>query len=247
MTSATASARRSFPLVPRRLLRDHLEFALLVWAGFVVFVLAVILTVAYFRDIEVSGWDRAIEVVRWFGLGIGAYVGYSVLPLHVTHGQTRREFAQQAVVFGLIFTLVLAALVTVGFVLEMVLYQLADWPQEVAEGQLFSSANELHLIFLQSWLLMALWFAGGMLIGAGWYRGAWFGSLAIIVAMLAAAVSGLSLSNNVGLFGAPLEWLTGSEVLSAPLGVAVHVVTVIVVLAIGWLFVRDIPIQNKSA
>src|SRR5690606_4181048 len=148
----TTRRGHTLPAFPRQLLEDHVGLALLVWAGFTAFVLVVILTVAYVREIDVSFWDRAIEVVRWYALFIGVHIGWSVLPLHVTHGQTRREFMGQAAIFVPTFAAALALMVTVTFVAEAGLYRLAGWPQDVQPQQLYDSALELHLIFLQSWL-----------------------------------------------------------------------------------------------
>src|SRR5690606_17303862 len=144
------------------------------------------------------------------------------LPLHVTHGQTRREFMGQAAIFVPTFAAALALMVTVTFVAEAGLYRLAGWPQDVQPQQLYDSALEPHLIFLQSWLLNALWTAGGVFIAAAWYRSGGLGSLAVILAIVLSGISGIALSDDWGPFGAAYEWLVGSDSIGGALGAGIH-------------------------
>src|SRR5690606_17355600 len=184
---------------------DQVGFALLVWGGYAAFVVVLTLTVSYFRAIEVSGWDLAKGAVPWYVLFIGIYLGWSELPLNITHGRTRADFMRQVVVFVGIYAAAIAAMVTVTFVAEAGLYRVAGWPQEVAEGQFFDSALQLPLVLLQSWLTVALWTAGGFFIGAAWYRSEAIGGLAIAVAIVFAGIAGISVSGDWGPFGAVYE------------------------------------------
>jgi hypothetical protein len=234
-------------LVPRHLLEAHLGLALLVWAGFTVAVGVVTAVISSFTAIEVSAWDHASQVVQWYVLAIGVHVGHSVLPLHITHGQTRREYMRQAMVFVGVFAAGVSALVTVSFVLEAGLYRLADWPQEVQRGQLYGGALELHLVYLQSWLLTTLWCAGGLFIAAAWYREASLGGLAIGLAVIFSGISGIAMSTDWGPFGGVYERLFGDDSIGGVLGVGIHIALIVAVLALTWRIVRDIPIKNKAA
>ncbi|MPZ24308.1 MAG: hypothetical protein GEU28_12395 [Dehalococcoidia bacterium] len=214
--------------------------------GYVAFVLLVILAVSI-RGIEVSGWDQAAEAVRWYALFIGVHVGWSVLPLHVTHGQTRREFMAQVAMFVATFAAALGLMVAITFVAEAGLYNLAGWPQEVEDHQLYRSALEFHLVFLQSWLLVALWCAGGLFIAATWYRSDGLGGLALGLGIVVSGISGISFSTDWGPFGSVYEHLTGDQSVSYPVGVALHLGLIALMLGLTWLAVRSVPIRNKGA
>src|SRR5690606_21013086 len=102
-------------LVPARLLEEQIGLAALIWIGFTLLVLAIILGIAYFADVNASVWDpAATQAPRWFALFIGVYLANTILPLHITHGQTRREFSIQATVFIILFAAALATLITIG-------------------------------------------------------------------------------------------------------------------------------------
>ena len=79
-----------------------------------------------------SVWDPAVSVVRWFALGYGVYLINRLLPLYVAAGRTRREFLGSVALFLAGAGAVLAALLTLGFALEGVLYRAMDWPHRVA-------------------------------------------------------------------------------------------------------------------
>ena len=247
--TANARTRRetTLPRFPKRLLEEHIGLALLVWAGYATFVLLLILGVAAVREIEISGWDQAAEAVRWYALFIGVHIGWSVLPLHVTHGQTRREFLAQAAMFVPIFAAVVSLLVTVTFAGETALYRLAGWSQDVDARQLFGSARELHLIFLQSWLVTAMWTAGGVFLGVAWYRSDGLGSLAIGLSVLLAGISGITVGSDWGPFGSVYEWFTGDQEVSRSVAVGNHLALLALLLGLTWLAVRDVPIRNKAA
>lgn len=241
--SAPTRLRQSPSPVPTYLIKEQLELALLLWIGVTIVVGIVIEVVSFSREIEISGWDQATQIARWYVLFIGVHVGGSVLPLHVTHGQTRRDFMRQATIFVAVFAAGVSVLVTASFVLEAGLYRLADWPQAVESGQLYGSAMELHLVFVQSWLLTALWGAGGALIAAAWYRDAALGGFAIVLA----GVSGISMSSDWGPFGAIYEHLFGEDSIGGGVGVAIHLALIALVLGLMWQVVREIPIKNKQA
>lgn len=246
-TMTNVQPRRTPSWLPRFLLEEQIAFAALVWAGFVAFVAIATVVASNWVHVEVSVWDQASQAARWFALFIGVYVGSDYLQLHITHGHTRREFMRQAVVFVAIYAAGISLLVTVTFVLEAGLYVVAGWPREVQEGQLFDSASQLHLIFVQSWLLVGLWTAGGLLMSIAWYRDQGLGALLIPFAVFLAGISGIALSADWGPFGAVYERLFGEDSIGGPLAVLVHLGLIALVLGLTWLVVRDIPVRSKKA
>ncbi len=246
MTTTARPTRRFSPFL-EHLLWAQIAFAAMIWAGFAAFVMLVTVAVSSWHEIEISAWDQASVAARWYTLFIGVHLGWSILPLVVTHGRTRREFMEQAVLFVAVFATATAAMVTVTFVIEAGVYRLAGWTQAVEAGQLYDSARQLHLIFVQAWLLIGLWLSGGIFISTAFYRNAALGGLAIGVSIVLAGISGIAISSDWGPFGAFYERLTGEDSIGGPLGVALHLACIAIVLALTWRVVRRIPIQSKQA
>jgi len=222
--------------------------AFLTWIGFTITVLGITLAIAALGEVTQSVWDPATQVPRWFAFFIGLQVAHDIMPLHIAHGQTRRDFAKRALVFMLMFAAATGALVTLGFVIERVVYAIAGWPQVLTEARLYSSATDYPLIYLEQLLVMLVWVAGGALIGAGFYREAASGGLMIGIGLVAAGITGWALGGVDG-------WGPGQlmhrflDLEALPLAVAVLVVLAVAagLVALTWRLVRDIPLKNKTA
>lgn len=249
VTHATTRPAPAATSTLARLLEAQVGTALVVWCGFVVFVGAVTLAIAYWTDISTSVWQQAgIQAAGWYALAIGIHLGYEVMPLHITHGQTRREFGVQAGKFMLAFSAALAALNTAGFIVEAGLYGVAGWPRGLEDRHLYDSPWQLHLIFAESWLRLALWNAGGIFLGAAFYRDDKLGALAIIAAILIAGVAGTVFGSD---WGPPPSWLFARFIAAAEahpvIGVPLYLACITLVLTLTWLIVRDIPIRNRTS
>lgn len=231
---------------PTRLLREQVEFAALVWVGFTIFVFGVTLGVSFFREIEFSGWDMASQAVRWYALVIGVHLGWSELALHVTHGQTRRAFMGQAAIFVPLFAAALAAMSTITAALELGYYGLAGWTHAIGEGQLAGSGLDVLPLFVQSWLIVMLWTAGGLFMAVWFYRSDWLGAAAIPIAIFLSGLSGMAFSGDWGPMGRLYEWLFGARFISPPLGIGLHIAMVAGLLGLTWLAMRDVAIRPKS-
>lgn len=244
MTSA--SLPRSEPLIPRRLLSDQAIFALMVWAGFSLFIFALTFAVSLVRDIEVSGWNLAGQPARWFGFAIGIYVGYSLFPLYVTHGGTRKGFTAQALSFALAYGGLLGLLFTLTFPIEAGYYALMGWPQALHGTELYAQALDLPVVLVQWVLIMVLWVLGGIFMGATWYRGPIEGTLAIIFGIVLVGLSGMAIGNGDG----PFEWVyrqvLGSDRPGPFEAIVLHLAAIAVLGLFTWAAFRDAPIHNKS-
>ena len=249
-TTVTASAsetRSSSPLVPRRLFEELFGLAVLTWIGFTLTILGITFAIAALAEVTQSIWEPASQVPRWFAFAMGVHLAYGVMPLHIAHGQTRREFARQAVVLMLMFAAATAVLMTAGFVIERVVYAIADWPQTLTEEHLYSSTSDYPLIYLEHLLVMLVWMAGGALIGASFYRGGALGGLMIGVGIVAAGLTGWVLGSVQG-WGPGQLLQRALESDAPPLFVSVVAVLGIAagLLALTWRVVRDIPLKNKT-
>lgn len=247
--AASRSRPRTRSWFPARLLQQHVQFTVAVWLSASLFVFVVTFAVSLFRDIEISGWHQAAGIVQWYAAIVaGVHFGWTLLPLHVTHGQTRREFTTQTAVFIVIFAAVLSLMVAATYIVEAAIYELAGWPQEFDDRDaLYDSGLQVHLIVLQHWLTITLWTIGGFFVAASWYRHDVLGVIALIISIGIAGVSLSSFSADGGPLGYTYEWITNGRSMNAPVAVVSHLVLIALVSALSWLVVRDLPIRSKSA
>jgi hypothetical protein len=234
-------------LARHRLADDTMAVALL-WAGFFVFVTLVTLVVSAFRPIEISGWEVASQLPRWFVGGIGVYLTAVYLPLYIAHGYTRREFLAQAPLATAATVGVAALLMTVGYGLERVVYGLADWPQTLQQSHLFAAPDQYGLILLEFLVLFSVWAAAGALCGAGFYRGPAPG---LAVTPVALAMVGLAEAVlNPGFFELVTAIAAGlgmqPTTVSTTTAVGIGVGAVVTGSAVTWALVRDLPVRSHQ-
>lgn len=233
-------------VLARHRIRDDVLGVAILWAGFLLFVFALIFGVALFNEIQVSGWDIATQVPRWFAGALGVYATAVYLPLYVAHGYTRREAARQLAVATPVILGVMAGLVTLGYAVERAVYAVAGWPQELSQSHLFTSATQYHLAFVEFALLFAVWAAAGAMVGAGFYRhpGLGFATLLPGLALVGAAESVLS----PGFFEVVTQ-LTEIVGVNADVSVTASAVVALVATAVAlpvtWLLVRDLPLRPR--
>jgi hypothetical protein len=214
--------------------------AVLTWAGFVLVIAGIIAAVARFDTVDHSIWEQAAGAPPWFALFIGVYVMNDVLPRYVAQGLTRREFSIQAAIFALSFAAVLAALMTAGFALESVLYQVMDWPHDLTERHLYASADDFPLIFLESWLQFPVW------LGVGALGFDAVGLLTIAPALLPLALVDIAIRPHTGPAGTLFDLF--AEPASPPLvvSVALCLAAFLLVATMTWPIVRDVPLRNRN-
>jgi hypothetical protein len=156
--------------IARLLFAAHLPFLLLCWVVFAAAVLVLTIGIDLRTTISWSVWDPAASFVRWFAFGYGLYFINRMLPVYVAHGRTRREFAGSMALFVLVAAAVVAALLTVGFVLEAALYRFMEWPHRIEPERLFDAPDQYPLVFLSYWAMLVIWMTIGLLLAAGFYR-----------------------------------------------------------------------------
>lgn len=234
-------------MFPRRLAGDLLALTALCWAGFVIVVGGIEIAVTIWGSFEQSLWAELAQIPSWFIAFIGGYITYTLLPMYVANGRTRREFAFRAALFLPVYALFSAVLMTSGFLLERVLYSYNDWPQEIRSQHLYTSATEYGLIFTEFLMVYLVWGATGSLVGAAWYRSTGVGVGALFLAAVPLGVTSVAMTAELG----PFDWVLDgirSEQGELPLAVAVPACLAMFagVLAVTWLAVRDIPLKAKT-
>lgn len=139
-----------------------------VWGLLVAGVALLVGGVALFRPgtIDVSGWEQAAQLARWYAGAVGVYVTAVYLPLYVAHGYTRREFAAQAPAFIAAWAAAFALLMTAGFALETLAYRVFGWTQALTGTHLYASPTEYPLVFTEFLLVGPAWTVGGAMLGA---------------------------------------------------------------------------------
>lgn len=229
-----------------RLRRDTAEAALLAGIAFAL-AMGIVLLVSIFAPIEVSGWDMATQLTRWYGGGLGVYLTAVYLPLYIAHGYTRRAFLQQLPVLIGSVSVLMAGLVTLGYGLEHLVYRLGGWDQGLTSDLLFSSATEFALIAVSFGLVVLVYLVGGALAGAAFYRNGALGAALVPLLLLVAAANEVAMRSDVPLptmvvrLGLPGEG--GSVGLASGVGVG----SVALMAVALWSVARDLPIRSNAS
>lgn len=239
----TMHDERTWAIARHRIAEDVVG-SVVVWAIFTALVIAVGAAIAIFGTIGASVWEEASQFSRWYAGAVGVYLTTVYLPLYVAHGQTRREFARQTPPVVAMFAAVLAVLMTVGFVVEAGVYTAFDWPQELTREHLFDAPTDVGWVFVQFFLLLAVWTVAGTVVGAGFYRNPGLG-IALLLGALPAVVLVEALIGPAwfGLEGLLYPTLPAGSVAWA---VAVCLGVLGVGLAAMWLLVREMPLRNRD-
>ena len=157
----------------------------------IVLAVAVPLIVSQWRSIDISAWYIAANIGKYLvAIIAGGYV-YTLLPILVAQGMTRREIATSMGIFALLWSAFIGALAIAGFLGEHALYGALDWRQAPQQGEefdlvigSFAHALEFAAIYPLAYLLYC---TAGMLIGAAIYRsdGGWLVLLPVVPITLA--------------------------------------------------------------
>lgn len=233
---------RRWPLFERMLVAQGAYLAM-VWAGYLALFVAVTIAIAIFGSLHTSVWEQASQLFRWFALFIGVYLTGTYLRLAVAHGRTRREFMAQASAFLAVYSALVAALMTLGFLVETAIYRLGGWPQTLARDHLFDSPDQLGRIFVAYWLVLAVWTVVGAMIAAAFHRNGPLGVLGMAVGVLLIMPTELAVGFNSVPVGSALVELARAP---APAIVALCPASFAVGLALTWAIVRDMPIRPRS-
>lgn len=245
MRTLTPPRAAFLPGLPVRQFGEQLIFLLMCMAGWAALIMVITFGVSLFRPIEISGWALASQPIRWFALAIACYIGYSVFPLHVLHGQTRRDFLIRLAVYVPVYALVAGLAFAAFFFIEAGYYALMGWPHLADMGGLYSAPLQTPLVVLDTALIIGVWFAAGIALGGGWYRSALLGAILIVVGIVVTIFSAMTFDHSdLGPFrdltltrdGDPVLWVV----------MLVHLAAMALFGAITWRTLRTIPIHTKA-
>ena len=229
--------------ITRLLYATQFWFLLLMWVGCVVGVVLIVAGVALFRDITVSGWDQAVQVIRWLALGYGTYLTGRLLSQLIAHGQTRRDFMIHVSGFVTAVSAVLAGLMTVGYLVERLIYRALGWPHKVDDDRLFTSSTDVAPIYISYLVLFLVWTIIGAMLGAAFYRLEAGGALFLPVALVLALGSGMLIR-----FGGLPLFSSLPDLRDLPLAAIVGLGALIYAAGVGitWALVRDLPVRSAT-
>jgi len=234
---------RRWPLL-RVLLSAHLAFTAMLWALFMVVVLVITGILAATAGISESIQHYATtQAPRWLLFGLGIDVVSTYLRLHLAHGRTRRNFLGQSIGYTFVISGFAAALITVGYLVERLVYAMFGWTQRLPRKAMFDAADEYPMMLATFWLTFLLWTVAGLVIGLGFFRSTGLGLLTIPVGLMIVLPTFIPTRDG----GLPFvgEELTGLDV--AP-GVVLAACAGLYLLAVGivWAIVRDVPMKSTA-
>jgi hypothetical protein len=243
----SSEPRKRYWSFPRRGLNDITALALLAWLGYTIAVSILSITLDRSGDLDRSVWEEASRAGQWFVLFVGVHIGSVVLPLNISHGKTRRDFAIESTLLAVVYTAIVGLLLMLGWVIERVLYSVLDVNQHLNGSHIFDSATSYPAIFLENWLILLLWMAGGVFISTAWYRYDAAGLLSIIPALIVASLSDLVTGTSWGPSSNLINRAFDVENPPAVIMVLVSLAGIAVIAYMAWRVIRDIPMRNQSA
>ena len=201
-------------------------------------------------QIDLSAWELVASAGKIFSAIIAGTFLYTLIPIALAQGLTRREYSTAMALFGLGWSLVLGVIAVAGLLLEHLWYGLFDWNQALRgeAGEITLGALRDVLVHgLHYPLSYLLFFTGGALIGAAAYR--WDGGWLVLVPV-ASVVYALDFALTSSQAAGPtwFRWLTGlTGDASTPAAAAAMVVLIVAMAWICRSILLRTPVRAKKA
>ena len=240
MTVLKSPSRGWNPLVS-----DQVWLAALVGAAAIPVTNIATIIVGQFTDVTASAWVLAGSVVVWL---VGVYSGwnmYSLLPLYVSHGHTRREAFQVWGVSTVAIAVVSAVIMAVGFAVEHAVYAWRDFPGRPDDMYLFGTIDRWYTLAPQYLIVFAVWGGVGGMIGAGIYRGANSAWLLSVPAAILLGAAGVFDTSTGGFMGFLRRVVPSFEYHNSAVSLLVTALALAATVAIAWVIARDTPLRAK--
>lgn len=220
-----------------------------VLAWFTVIILAVFAIVGTALIVTSDTANTAAEIagagaLRYFPMALGIMFTPVMLPMYVSQGVTRRQFARASAVVTFILAALMALLMCVGLAVERLAFEAAGQTYRLGLPHLFDTWNDFGLIVTEYVVLTAATIAGGWLIGTTYYSLHWFAATLLIPACLVPTVTAEMLLQT-SWFGAGLEEAGWAR---PPLALAIpsSLVAIAVAIAAAHLLTRNVTIKLGS-
>lgn len=238
------AATRKFGRSWSPMISDQLWLLALIAGGAFVFAMVTVFVVSRFTEIKVSAWSIVGSAAPWYIAGISGWIVYIQLPYYVANGRTRKTGFREWINTGIGIVPLAAVLMSIGFILERGIYNLASFSTEAEVDQFFSGGSDFLVVFFQYVLTFAAWFALGGFVGASLYRSSDWGWISIPIAIGIASVSGVWNHTGGGFFAITRRIVPGIDYESAWLDLGLTGVAVGAAVWLAWILIHDMPLRN---
>lgn len=232
-------------IFPRILVEDYLSFTALVWAGLLIFTFVTTYVVSLFRDISISAWEVAAGAAPWFLGFMSGFLMYQVVPMFIANGRTRRDTFIEWLIFGGLFATLAALLMTVGFLVEYVVYGIADWPRTLENDHMFATHTDVVPMFGELLLTYLVWVAAGGFIGVSLYRSEDLGWLSIIPGFVLVGIVGSFSRTSLGPFGFITHRFPDFTTSNWLVAIPTALVCCAIAVWAAWSVIRELPLRSK--
>ena len=223
------------------------------WLGAALIATLVATTIVQFTPITKSVWENAAQWPRWWLFSMAIAIVTTTLPVVVAHGVSRRTGLRGVAVAAVLISLIWAGFMTVGHVVERVVYGWLGWPDTMASPHLFADGYDVLPMFVEYAVILLAYIVSGCLIGGLYYRiGAIRGTLALPLGLL--PVFAIEALLGTGWYGG-FMYDRASEQDQHGLGLTPPPLVIMVLVALAGLalsalvvhlVLRDVPIHSKK-
>lgn len=230
---------------PRPLIQDHIEFALLLWGVLLAVSYAITGGIAYFSDVDTSVWEQSSNAAMWYMAVICGWVCYTVVPMFIANGKTRRDTGIEAAIFTALLTVAVSLMVTAGYLIEYLVYGIAGWPRRLSGSHLFDSHLDIGMIALENLLILIVRGAVGAFVGLSAYRWDGSGWLALAPASVLIGIIGAVTRDFSGPAAFVIVRIIEPDTPSIWLALTASLISLGVSIATGWWALRAMPLRNR--
>lgn len=224
---------------------DQSWFAALSGGGAFIGMMMITFGFSLFTNVTMSGWDIVSSIAPWFVGIVSGWILYNLVPISVSHGETRRHAFTVWLTTLASVTLISSIIITVGYPLERVWYRIMDFSGEPEARLMFADPDRPLTVFLQMILVFALWGIVGGMVGAGVYRDSSNGWLLMIPAGIMLPLAGVFGDDRIGFMGILRRFISDFDYSSNLLNVVVAVLIGLLAVWITWCIARTVPLRNK--
>jgi hypothetical protein len=200
---------------------------------------------AFGGHLEISIWEMfATNGPGWFALAMGATLVANYLTVVVAQGVTRGRFALASALAIVVFAVLLAVFVWLGYVLETTYFRQFEWTHALLGEHLFTDVSQALLVTVEYTARHILFAFVGLIVGYGYYRvgGVW-GTILLPLTMVVPLAAGILL---LGLPGMIALFTFGGIVGATPTGIGLLVPYFVVLLVVGRYLLTTVPIRTKT-
>jgi hypothetical protein len=232
------------------ILGGHLLFYALVWTAIgAVLLTGNLVANGVWGEVDGSAWDGQSIVFQYAFLAGGIVVVTGYLPTMISQGVTRRAALDGGLVALGALAAAGAALTTLAFGIEDLVFAANDWPHVLAGTEdlhIYDRPDQYGLILVEVTAQYLVHAVAGLVIGGGIFRFGWVWGAAFVVAGAALAVVGEYLMGS-GFVGVRLGDAVGLDAPPVGVGIAGSVGVVAAgALMARWL-ARGMPIETRHA